>query len=73
MTESVDVIVVGAGLSGLSAGLYLQRKNKDVLILEKRSTTLGHLAALPTLIRSDDAVVFDMQVHHTATSRRSPS
>lgn len=36
-----DVIIVGAGLSGLMAGLNLQKYRKKVLIIEKRSVAGG--------------------------------
>lgn len=29
------------------------------------TTTLGHVATLPTIIAPEDAVIFDMQVHHS--------
>ena len=30
-----DVIVIGAGIAGMTAALYLKRANKDVLVIEK--------------------------------------
>jgi 7-keto-8-aminopelargonate synthetase-like enzyme len=37
-------------------------------VLVAPSTSLGHVAALPVLIGSDDAVVLDQQVHHSVQS-----
>jgi 7-keto-8-aminopelargonate synthetase-like enzyme len=37
-------------------------------VLVVPSTSLGHIAALPVLIGSDDAVVLDQQVHHSVQS-----
>lgn len=31
----VDVVVIGAGIAGMTAALYLKRANKDVLVIEK--------------------------------------
>ncbi len=52
----------------LSVGLYDQLEaelqnmfNKPALV--SASTTLGHLAALPTLINENDIVILDFQVH----------
>src|SRR5262245_6833899 len=39
--QAYDVIVVGAGLSGLSAGLHLQGAGGQVVILEKNATPGG--------------------------------
>lgn len=36
-----EVIIIGAGLSGLMAGLNLQKRGKKVLIIEKRSVAGG--------------------------------
>lgn len=35
MKESVDLIIIGAGPAGLTAGIYASRANKKVLIIEK--------------------------------------
>ncbi len=34
-------------------------------VLVTPTTTLGHLAAIPTLIQEKDAVILDQQVHHS--------
>ena len=34
--EKYDVIIIGSGMSGLTAGVLLARHGKKVLILEKR-------------------------------------
>lgn len=43
-SQDYDVIVVGAGLAGLSGSIYLSDKGKKILLLE-RETHLGGLAA----------------------------
>ena len=42
MTEKLDVLVVGAGISGIGAGYHLQNKCPDAkfVILEGRDKTL---------------------------------
>ena len=30
-----DVVIIGAGIAGMTAALYLKRGNKDVLLIEK--------------------------------------
>jgi len=52
----------------LSIGLYAELKEQLSSIFEKpvlvsASTTLGHMAALPSLIEDDDAIIIDLQVH----------
>lgn len=44
MSDKYDIIVIGGGHNGLTAAATLARKNKKVLLLEKRSV-LGGLAA----------------------------
>lgn len=41
MNQKVDCIVIGAGMSGLAAGIRLSMYNKKVLILEKHTITGG--------------------------------
>lgn len=41
MNKKVDVVIVGAGLTGLTLGFYLKKYGKDVLILEKATKTGG--------------------------------
>ena len=41
--ESADIIIIGAGLQGLSAALHLARKGKSVIVLEKE--TVGRHAS----------------------------
>ena len=36
-----DIVIIGAGLTGLTAGFYLQRRGKRVLIVDKSSRTGG--------------------------------
>lgn len=45
MTERVQVLVVGAGLGGLSASLFLAREGVDVLTVERHAGTSVHSRA----------------------------
>jgi phytoene dehydrogenase-like protein len=42
-TEKSKVVIVGAGMAGLSAAAYLLRENYDVLILDKNDKCGGLL------------------------------
>lgn len=39
--NSADVVIIGAGLAGLTASYELARNGKDVLVLEKEGTDEG--------------------------------
>ncbi len=41
-----DVIIVGGGISGMTAAFLLQRKGHDVLILEEKNEPGGHIRTL---------------------------
>jgi len=43
MREKYDVVIIGAGIAGLSAGLYLQKMGKRSLILEHGSQVGGNM------------------------------
>ncbi|HUH53918.1 MAG TPA: flavin monoamine oxidase family protein [Microbacteriaceae bacterium] len=43
MSRNADVIIVGAGLAGLSAARHLERKGKTVLVIEARDRVGGRL------------------------------
>src|SRR3569833_1502199 len=45
LTERVQVLVVGAGLGGLSASLFLAREGVDVLTVERHAGTAVHSRA----------------------------
>ncbi|MFA0964578.1 aminotransferase class I/II-fold pyridoxal phosphate-dependent enzyme [Roseivirga sp. BDSF3-8] len=52
----------------LAVGLYKELEEELFNIFHKpllvtATTTLGHLAALPTIVGDDDAVIMDLQVH----------
>jgi len=53
---TVDVVVVGAGLSGLTAARMLAKQNKTVLLLESRDRIGGRMYLKSTL----DGAVLDM-------------
>ena len=36
MTKRYDVVIVGAGIAGLTAGIYARRANKTVLVIEEK-------------------------------------
>jgi 7-keto-8-aminopelargonate synthetase-like enzyme len=44
---------------------HLLQQMVDAPVLIAPTTTLGHLAALPTLVQEGDAVMMDQQVHHS--------
>ena len=44
--NTYDVIIVGAGLGGLTTGAKLSREGKKVLVLEKHDITIGLTACL---------------------------
>lgn len=41
------------------------RQMFDKPVIVSATTTLGHFAALPILVRDEDAVILDLQVHHS--------
>jgi len=43
-TKSVDVVIVGAGLAGLSAADQLTQEDHDVIVLEGRDRVGGRVA-----------------------------
>jgi monoamine oxidase len=47
VTRTRDVIVVGAGLAGLAAATTLQRRGRDVLVLEARERSGGRVWSRP--------------------------
>ena len=48
MSKSKHVVVIGAGLGGLSAAIMLARSGFEVTILEKNATVGGKLNRLQT-------------------------
>lgn len=48
MQKTYDVVVIGAGIAGITASIYLKRANLDILLLEK-STPGGQLNKISTI------------------------
>ena len=42
--KQVDIIILGAGISGLTLGFYLQKKNKDFLIFDSSKSIGGNIS-----------------------------
>ena len=74
--ERWDVIVVGAGLGGLSCAGLLSRKGKKVLVLEKHNKVGGYAHQFKRKAGPDITYRFDVALHVTgamdegASSRR---
>src|SRR5690349_9206893 len=52
--EEADVVVVGAGITGLTTGLLLARAGKSVVVLEARTigaVTTGHTTGKVSLLQ----------------------
>lgn len=41
LPTEVDIVIIGAGLTGLTAALYLAKANKDVLVLDMNTPCMG--------------------------------
>ena len=67
LPKAVDVVVVGAGISGLVAARNILRKNKTVVVLEARNRVggrvLNHKLANGSIIESGGAFVGPTQDH----------
>ena len=42
--KKVDIIILGSGISGLTLGFYLQKKNKDFLIFDSSKSSGGNIS-----------------------------
>ena len=60
MISKFDIVIVGAGFTGLTAGYELSKKGKKVCILEKDDTA-GGLAGIFTF---KDGVKVEKYYHH---------
>ena len=66
-----DVIIVGAGHNGLTAGCYLAREGVDVLVLE-RSPTFGGMTSTNALVpEAPDHVFNEGAIHATGIWKES--
>lgn len=43
MTDKVDCLIIGSGLSGCSAAYYLQKKGLNICVAEERNVTGGNI------------------------------
>jgi len=55
-----DVITIGAGMGGLSAGAFLAREGKTVLILEKHNKPGGYVTSFTRRGYSFDSAIFHL-------------
>jgi len=55
-----DVIIVGAGMGGLSAGAFLAREGKTVLILEKHDKPGGYVSSFTRNGYTFDSAIFHL-------------
>lgn len=55
-----DVIIVGAGMGGLSAGAFLAREGKTVLILEKHDKPGGYVGSFTRRGYTFDSAIFHL-------------
>jgi len=55
-TKSNEVIIVGAGLAGLTAALNLARESRDVLVLER----YDQIGGMPQVRPAVDVTPFDV-------------
>ncbi len=60
MNNKYDVIIIGAGLGGLSAGALLAKNNKKVLIIEQHTKPGGYASNFKR-----KGYVFDASLHNT--------
>ncbi len=66
MTEAhVDVVVIGAGLSGLSAARQLRRRGASVVVLEARDRVGGKMHTV-----SLEGCAVDLGAHWVAPTQR---
>lgn len=54
MEKKTDIVIIGAGLTGLTIGYYLRKAGKDFMIIEKSSTTGGVISTV-----EEDGFIFE--------------
>ncbi|RJP66767.1 MAG: NAD(P)/FAD-dependent oxidoreductase [Candidatus Abyssobacteria bacterium SURF_17] len=65
LQKNWDVIVIGAGLGGLSCGAFLSKAGKRVLVLEKHSKVGGYAHHFTRKAGDDVKYHFDVALHVT--------
>jgi len=55
-----DIIIIGAGMGGLSAGAFLAREGKTVLILEKHNKPGGYVTSFTRKGYTFDSAIFHL-------------
>lgn len=54
MERNTDILIIGAGLTGLTLGYYLKKAGKDFVILEKNNSTGGVISTV-----NEDGFIFE--------------
>lgn len=58
--KEYDVLIVGAGLGGLSAGAFLAKEGKSVLLLEKHDKPGGYVTSFTSSRYTFDSAIFHL-------------
>mgnify|MGYP001200077810 CR=1 FL=1 len=66
LEQNWDVIIIGSGLGGLSAGATLSKRGKKVLVLEKHVFAGGYAHHFPRRVKGTRIIYdFDVALHQT--------
>ncbi len=60
LDEVLDVLIIGAGMAGLTAAKQLQDRGKKVAVVEKSRGTGGRLSSKRLLLPDDQSLTFDL-------------